>query len=140
MTIKKICCGAIVSLVLSSAAGAQTTTVTTTTDTTAQSSAVGGGMGAAVGAVVGGPVGALVGAAVGGVGGAAADPGPQVTTYVKTNPVQPVQLTGDLVVGAGIPQNVVLTPVPESEFSYAYVNGVPVIVEPQQRTIVQIVQ
>ncbi|TKA96811.1 DUF1236 domain-containing protein, partial [Cereibacter changlensis] len=91
-------------------------------------------------AAVGGPVGALIGAAIGAGGGAALDPGETVTTYVTTNPVEPVYLEGDLVVGAGVPDVVVLQEVPETEYSYAYVNGVPVIVNPADRRIVQIIQ
>lgn len=99
----------------------------------------GGTVGAVVGALVGGPFGAAVGAAVGmGAGGLA--PRATTVTYVQENPVEPVYLDGEVVVGAGLPEAVILQPVPESEFRYAYVNGVPVIVEPTERRIVQIVR
>lgn len=127
-------------LLIGSAASAQTTITTTTTDTTGNSALAGGGAGAVAGAAVGGPVGALIGAAVGATGGAALDPGETVTTYVTSNPVDPVYLDGDLVVGAGVPDVVVLQQVPETEYSYAYVNGVPVVVNPADRRIVQIIQ
>jgi hypothetical protein len=127
-------------ILIASAVSAQTTTVTQTTDTTGNSALAGGSAGALAGAAVGGPVGALIGAAIGAGGGAALDPGETVTTYVTTNPVEPVYLEGDLVVGAGVPDVVVLQEVPETEYSYAYVNGVPVIVNPADRRIVQIIQ
>ena len=48
-------------------------------------------------------------------------------------------LDGEVVVGAGIPQEVELIAVPETEFSYAYINGVPVLVN-ADRSIVRIVR
>ncbi len=99
----------------------------------------GGTVGAVVGAIVGGPFGAAVGAAAGmGAGGLA--PRETTVTYVQQNPVEPVYLEGEVVVGAGLPEAVMLQPVPESDFRYAYVNGVPVIVEPQERRVVHIVR
>ncbi|WP_164871736.1 DUF1236 domain-containing protein [Solirhodobacter olei] len=95
--------------------------------------------GAAVGAAVGGPVGAVVGAAVGAVGGAAATaPDKQVTTYVTANPVNPVTIQGNLHVGMVVPGTITLTPVPSSRYSYIYVNGHPVVVDNQSRTVVRI--
>lgn len=109
-------------------------------DKSAEGAAVGGTAGAIAGAVVGGPVGALVGVVLGGGLGAVAAPDEKVTTYVVGNPVEPVYLDGEVVVGAGIPDSVTLSDVPDSEYSYAYVNGVPVIVERKQRQIVYIVR
>jgi hypothetical protein len=54
--------------------------------------------------------------------------------------VEQVYLDGEIVVGAGIPETVMLAPVPDSEYSYAYVNGVPVLVETQNRTVTYIVR
>lgn len=99
-----------------------------------------GAAGAVAGAVVGGPVGALIGAAIGASAGAAATPTEKVTTYVRSNPVDPVYLDGEVVVGAGIPETVTLSEVPDSEYHYAYVNGVPVLVEREQRRVVHIVR
>ena len=104
--------------------------------------------GAIVGALVGGPVGAAIGgvagAAAGGATGAtvgaAIDPDPEVRTYVTSNPVEPVYLEGEVVVGAGVPEPVVLTPVPDYEYSYAYVNGQPVLIDPATRQIVYVVR
>jgi len=111
-----------------------------TSDTTGRSIVAGGGVGAAAGALIGGPVGAAAGAAIGGALGGIADPGKQVVTYVVDNPVEPVFLTGETVVGAQIPAEVTLTPVPDSQFAYLYLNGQPVIVETESRQIVQIVR
>lgn len=65
-------------------------------------------------------------------------PPAQVGTYVTANPVRRIYLNGEVVVGAGLPQDVVLQPVPQYEYRYAYVNGTPVLVEPASRRIVYI--
>lgn len=103
--------------------------------------AIGGGAaGAIAGAVVGGPLGALIGAVIGMGAGAAVTPTERVTTYVRGNPVDPIYLDGEVVVGAGIPDTVALSEVPDSEYYYAYVNGVPVLVEREQRRVVHIIR
>lgn len=103
--------------------------------------AVGGAVaGAVAGAIVAGPVGAIVGAAIGMSAGAAVTPTETVTTYVRGNPVDPVYLDGEIVVGAGIPDSVMLSEVPDSEYYYAYVNGVPVLVERENRRVVYILR
>lgn len=107
-------------------------------DTTDESVAAGGAAGMVIGALIAGPVGAAVGALVGGGAGAIADPGPEVSGYVLSNPVETVYLDGEVVVGAGIPEGVTLLEVPESEYTYAYINGVPVIVEPTDRRVIYI--
>ncbi|MBS0247454.1 MAG: DUF1236 domain-containing protein [Proteobacteria bacterium] len=61
-----------------------------------------------------------------------------VQTYVVQHPVTPVYLNGEVVEGAGLPQDVVLTPVPDYRYDYAYVNGVPVLVEPTTRRVTYI--
>ncbi|MFD1510902.1 DUF1236 domain-containing protein [Lacimonas salitolerans] len=100
----------------------------------------GAAAGAVGGAIVGGPVGALIGAAIGMGTGSAVTPTEKVTTYVRTNPVDPIYLDGEVVVGAGVPQEVTLQEVPESDYYYAYINGVPVLVEREQRRVVHIVR
>ncbi|KPQ05622.1 MAG: Protein of unknown function (DUF1236) [Rhodobacteraceae bacterium HLUCCA12] len=100
----------------------------------------GGAAGAIAGAIVGGPVGALIGAAIGMGAGAAITPDERVTTYVRSNPVDPVYLDGEVVVGAGLPETVPLAEVPESEYHYAYINGVRVLVERDTRQVVYIVR
>ncbi|WP_327787154.1 DUF1236 domain-containing protein [Rhabdonatronobacter sediminivivens] len=59
---------------------------------------------------------------------------------MRENPVDPIFLDGEVVVGAGIPETVALAEVPESEYYYSYVNGVRVLVERDQRRIVYIVR
>jgi uncharacterized protein YraI len=102
--------------------------------------AAGGAVGAIAGAIIGGPPGALVGAAAGLGLGAIAEPTTREITYVQQNPVRPVYLSGEVVTGAVLPDSVVLTPVPDSAFTYAYVNHVPVIVEPEARRIVYVLR
>jgi uncharacterized protein YraI len=63
-----------------------------------------------------------------------------VHDYVAGHPVQPVYLNGEIVVGAGLPPNVALAPVPGYQYQYAYVNGVPVLVEPQTREVTYVYQ
>jgi uncharacterized protein YraI len=62
-------------------------------------------------------------------------PPPTVQTYIVQNPRPPVYLNGEVVEGAGLPPDVALAPVPDSEYQYAYVNGVPVLVEPSSRRV-----
>jgi uncharacterized protein YraI len=90
--------------------------------------------GAVTGALVGGPVGAVVG----GVAGATLVPPGPVTTYVTTNPVDPVYLEGEVVVGAGLPDTIALRPVPDYRYQYVYVNQQPVLVDPATRRIVYV--
>jgi uncharacterized protein YraI len=104
--------------------------------------------GAIAGALIAGPVGAAIGgvagAAAGGISGAAVgaavEPEPDAITYVQSNPINPVYLEGEVVVGAGIPEPVALTPIPNHQYSYAYINGVPVLVDPGTRQIVYVVR
>ena len=72
--------------------------------------------------------------------GAATTPDERITTYVRSNPVEPIYLDGEVVVGAGIPETVELTEVPESEYYYAYVNGVRVLVKRDTRRVYYIVR
>ncbi|WEZ85392.1 DUF1236 domain-containing protein (plasmid) [Rhizobium sp. 32-5/1] len=109
-------------------------------DSTAVTGAAGG---AITGAIVGGPVGAAVGGAVGLVAGAAIDPPPErIVTYVQQQPLQnSVVVAQPLVVGKPIPQEVVLVPIAEDpRYSYTVVNEQRVIVDPQTRTVVQVIQ
>lgn len=100
--------------------------------------------GAAIGAgaaalLVGGPAAIAAGAILGAGAGAAA-PADETVTYVRQNPVEPVYLNGEVVVGAGIPDNVELYAIPETEYSYVYVNDAPVVVTPEDRRIVYVVR
>jgi len=62
-------------------------------------------------------------------------PPPAVQSYVYEHPVAPVYLNGEVVQGAALPRSVALAPVPGYEYQYAYVNSVPVLVEPQTRQV-----
>ncbi|WP_052715311.1 DUF1236 domain-containing protein [Paracoccus sp. 228] len=109
--------------------------------TTGQDAAVGGLGGAAMGALIGGPVGAVAGLAIGGATGAAAaeEPTTEVTTYVTSNTVDPVYLDGEVVIGAGVPENVMIYEIPDQpDYRYAQINGQTVLVNPQDRQIMYI--
>jgi uncharacterized protein YraI len=83
----------------------------------------------------------VVGSILGGVGNlatAAITPPGHVRTYVTDNRYDPVLLQGEVVVGAQLPAVVELRPIPDYEYHYAYVNGVPVLVEPGTRRIVHV--
>ncbi len=113
---------------------------TVTYEKSADSTIGGGVTGAVAGGILGGPLGAVIGAGLGMGFGSAVAPTERVTTYVMENPVDPIYLDGEIVVGAGIPEAVTLTEVPESEFYYAYINGTRVLVEREQRRVVYIVR
>jgi hypothetical protein len=61
-----------------------------------------------------------------------------VRTYVTTNPLDPVYLEGNLAVGAGIPEDITLSAVPNYRYQYVYVNDRPVLVDPATRRIVYV--
>lgn len=99
--------------------------------------------GAVAGEVVGSIIGGTVGAVTGAIGGAIegfTPPPPPVRAYVVENRVEPVYLEGEVVAGAGLPPAVGLQPIPDYDYEYAYVNGVPVLVEPGTRRIVYVVR
>lgn len=66
------------------------------------------------------------------------NPPATVRTYVIQHPAQPVYLNGEVVVGASLPEDVALQPVPDTEYEYADVNRVPVLVQPRTRRIVYV--
>ena len=68
------------------------------------------------------------------------DPPENVRTYVTSNQIEPVYLDGEVVVGAGLPETVELREIPDYEYRYVYVNGQPVLVEPDTRRIVYVVR
>lgn len=108
-------------------------------EASAQDTAVGGAAGAAMGALVAGPLGAVVGAAVGGAAASMPDPDPAVQTYVIANPQEAVVLDGEVVVGAGIPENVTVYDVPDfPDYRYVTINGQTVLMNPDDRKIVYI--
>ncbi|WP_376872210.1 DUF1236 domain-containing protein [Albirhodobacter sp. R86504] len=109
-------------------------------DETQGAAALGGlGAGAAAGAAVGGPVGGMIGALIGStIVGSAAEPTTEIITYVNDNPLPPVMVEGEIVVGAMLPEAAPMVMVPQSEYAYIYLNETPVLVTPENRQIVYI--
>jgi hypothetical protein len=114
----------------------------------AQGGAVGGATAGAVGgAVVGGPVGAVVGGVGGAVVGAIiGDNTPRFQTYVVEQRVPSYTYAEPVAVGTVLPaQGVVYREVPAqfgeraSGYQYTVVNNRTVLVEPQTRRVVQII-
>lgn len=62
----------------------------------------------------------------------------EVRTYIDDNPVDTVQLGGDVVVGAALPQSVEVHRIPDYQYSYVEVNHQPVLVDPGTRRIVYV--
>src|SRR5690606_41486506 len=94
--------------------------------TTANSTVTGAAGGAIAGALLGGPVGAAIGGAVGATTGLVVDPPETARTYVTANPLDPVYLEGEVVIGAQVPDTVTVQPIPDYEYEYVYINGQPV--------------
>lgn len=120
-------------------------TVTYTDEGGADGGALAGAAGGAiVGALVGGPIGAAIGGTVGAASGATAgaiiDPPETARAYIQANPVDPVYLEGEVVIGAGVPDTVVLQTIPDYDYSYVYINGQPVLVDPATRQIVYVLR
>jgi hypothetical protein len=116
----------------------------------AQSGTTSGAVGGAItGAIVGGPVGAVIGGVIGAIIGTAVTPPPtQVVAYVTTTEAPPqVILQGNLALGATLPPNVqlypipntVYTPTPTATYAYAYINGHKVVVDTQTHAVVAII-
>lgn len=115
-------------------------------------SGVGGGAtaGAVGGAVVGGPVGAIAGgvggAIVGGfAGGIIGDNTPRFRTYVVQQRVPSYTYSEPVVVGATLPrEGIRYYEVPreygETSYRYTVVNNRTVLVDPQTRRIVQVIE
>jgi hypothetical protein len=113
---------------------------------TGTGAATGAAGGAVAGAVVGGPVGA----AVGGVAGAAAgglltaEESTRVRTYVVAQRRPSINVREEVVVGQPLSSRVRVYPVPatvglRNPYSYTIVNDRTVLVDPQTRQIVEIV-
>lgn len=107
----------------------------------AQATTAGGAVGGAVvGGVVGGPVGAAVGAGVGATVGMAAEPPAPVVTYVQREDIPSVAVQDEVVVGQPLPATVELHTIPKYQhYRFAIVNHKRVIVEPQTRKVVKII-
>lgn len=65
-------------------------------------------------------------------------PPPAVGTYVTNNAVNSFAYEGNVMVGASLPQTVVLNNVPDYRYQYVYVNDMPVLVDPATRRIVYV--
>lgn len=140
----------IIAALVAGPAFAQTTVITETTPTvtevqtdpatTGGGAAGGAATGAIAGAVVGGPVGAAVGGVAGAVVGDISEDAltPATRTYVMEHKTESVVIDGDVAVGAQIPETVQIQTIPESPYSYVYVQDRPVLVDPQSRQIVHI--
>lgn len=107
--------------------------------------------GAAGGAVTGAIVGGPVGAAVGGVAGAAlgtaltADESTRVRTFTVAQRRPSIRVSEEVVVGQPLPPRVRLYDVPPSvglqnPYRYTVVNDQTVLVDPQTRTVVQVIE
>ena len=116
-----------VSMLASSAAFAQSTTVQ------------GANEGARTGGEVGGPVGAIVGGTVGAAVGAAVEIPNAVITAIPRNE-RSVVVQERIVVGEPLPPSVELRVVPNhTEYRYAVVNDRRVIVEPRTRKVIRVI-
>ena len=132
-----------------SGSATEATKVTTTRTVTYTREGGNEGAGAAAGAVTGGVVlgsliggpaaiaaGAMLGANAG--GNAVPEPETSTVTYVTENPVDPIYLDGEVVVGATGPEDVVLYDLPSAEYRYANVNNQIVLVTPGERQVIYI--
>lgn len=62
----------------------------------------------------------------------------EVRTYIDENPVDAVQLNGDVIVGATLPQSVEVHRIPDYQYSYVEVNHQPALIDPGTRRIVYV--
>lgn len=98
-----------------------------------------GAIGATIGALaVGGPAAAVVGGIIGSTTGAVITPDEKTVAYIEQNPVEPVFVNGELIVGATVPGEVQSFQVPTGEYQYVNLNGRYVLIEPASREIVYI--
>lgn len=120
----------------------RTTTVTVIEDNARRDTATlaGTGIGAAAGAIITGPVGAIVGGVASGIA-MHNTAGTDTTVYVQQNPVEPVYLQGEAVIGASLPPEVQLYDVPSDPLvAYMNVNGETVLVERDSRRIIHVLR
>jgi hypothetical protein len=116
-------------LLSSGAAFAQSTTVE------------GAANGARTGGDVGGPIGAMVGGTVGAAVGLGLEIPNAVITSIEGERAPSVVVRERVVVGEPLPAEVELRPVPRyTEYRYAVVNNRRVIVDPQTRRVIKIIE
>jgi hypothetical protein len=127
-------------VVVTETAPTTVTEVQTDADTSGGGAAGGATSGAIAGAVAGGPVGAAVGAVAGAVIGDVSEDAltPETRTYVMEHRTESVVVDGNVAVGTQLPATAQIQTIPESPYSYVYVDERPVLVEPQSRQIVHI--
>lgn len=111
--------------------------------------AAGAATGAVGGAIVGGPVGAVVGGAAGALAGGAvgsitdADR-TYVRGYVMQNRRPSVRVEGPLAAGAILPQQVEVYPLEGNpgltNYRYAWVNDRAVLIDPQSRRVIYVIE
>jgi uncharacterized protein YcfJ len=113
----------------------------------AQGGALGGATtGAVGGAIVGGPIGAVVGGVGGAVVGAiVGDQTPRFQTYVVDQRRPSYTYAEPVIVGATLPnEGIVYYDVPreygETTYRYTVINNRTVLVDPQSRRVVQVIQ
>lgn len=92
-------------------------------------------MGDVIGAVAGKPAVADIGASP---QRRAIDPSHHVRDYVLQHRTPSVLLDSETAVGVILPKFVKLYPIPDSHYRFAYVNRVPVLVDPTTRQIVHV--
>jgi uncharacterized protein YraI len=94
-----------------------------------------------------GPIPTVVGPGGAGAGAIGTDPLATMTpiappalvgAYVTSNVLPSVPYPGEIVVGATVPQTIVLNNVPDYRYQYTYVNNTPVLVDPVTRRIVYV--
>ena len=135
MSKKLVLAGAVLALLVPAGAYAQSSS----------GSAAGAATGAVGGAIVGGPVGAAVGGVTGAIVGGLAGPKEQeFRQYVVQQKVPSYTYREEVRVGTVLPESgVVYREVPAEygvkNYRYTIVNGTPVLVEPDTRRIVQII-
>ncbi len=107
--------------------------------------------GAIVGGLIAGPIGiaatsagiaagVAAGAATGAVVGDAETPDYEgkIRTYVVENPVETVYYEGEVVTGARIGDGVEIYPIPNTQYSYLYINGTRAVISNDTRTVTYI--
>ena len=65
-------------------------------------------------------------------------PPPEVITYIERTPMDPVAYDGEIVVGATLPSDVMISAVPNYRYSYVRINDRPILVDPGSRRIVYV--
>lgn len=66
---------------------------------------------------------------------------PEVEVYVRNNPVQPVFLSGEPVVGAQVPADVTIYEVPDNQnVAYLNINGDTVLVDRSDMRVIGVVR